>query len=79
MLYGEAVEIFRAYDPQSPYLKGALDQLKLMGKTSVLKAAISHPVVKLKPLTPKMDRVQRSVPLQGKVTELTGGVEIAAP
>ena len=76
-LYGEAVAIFNAYDPHSPYLKAAADQLALLSKSNVLKGKTEQFHIKLKPLPPKMDRVPRNIALKGKAIELADGTSVA--
>ncbi|HEY9714783.1 MAG TPA: hypothetical protein V6C72_15045 [Chroococcales cyanobacterium] len=76
--YTMAIDLFKVYDPRNPYLRAAIDQLNLLPKEHKLKAQAEHKEITLKALPPIMDRVNRTISLSAKHTELSGGVDIAA-
>lgn len=87
-LYAQAAELFRKYDPSSPYLKASIDQaglLSMVGKPDFSKkkplegVATENdllPADTLKSLPAMTDHVDKVIPLTGKVTQLAGGVKI---
>jgi hypothetical protein len=75
-LFAEACDLFRKYDPTSPYLKSAVAQLDV--RRTLLRGNASHANVSLRSLPAQMETVQRNVPLKGTVTQLEDGTKIAA-
>lgn len=89
-LFGEAQELFRKYDPYSPFLKASMDygsklEPKLKGdlKSNTLKGAVDSDII-LKPgmLKPMMAReapkaiVDSNIVLKNKITRLEDGTKI---
>ncbi|MBY0552270.1 MAG: hypothetical protein K2W95_33635 [Candidatus Obscuribacterales bacterium] len=89
-LFGEAQELFRKYDPYSPFLKASMDygsklEPKLKGdlKSNTLKGAVDSDIM-LKPgmLKPMMAReaplpkVDSNIVLKNKITRLEDGTKI---
>jgi hypothetical protein len=72
-LYQEAVDLFRQYDPLSPYLKAALDNLG----QSTLSGHASLTQARLKALTTAsgIQTVERDVYLKGSATDIDSGVQ----
>lgn len=89
-LYAQAAELFRKYDPTSPYLKASIDQsglLSMVGKPDFSKkkplqgAATENdllPADTLKSLPAMTDHVDKVIPLAAKVTQLAGGIKVDA-
>ncbi len=87
-LYAAAAELFRKYDPTSPYLKASIDQvglLSMVGKTAPnnkkpLQGQATEnelpPEQQLKSLPAMTDHVDKVVPLSGSVTQLAGGIKV---
>jgi len=79
-LFGQAADLFRKYDPKSPFLKAAMARMDprdrmLQGKTSTTAAATS---TILKTLPARMDTVSRTIPLKGKLTQFEDGTKLAS-
>ena len=68
-LYQEAISLFRQYDPLSPYLQAALDNLKMI--TPPLQARLTKTDIKLQALTQMagIQAVDRNITLKGRVTD----------
>lgn len=89
-LYAEAAELFKKFDPSSPYLKASIDQsglLSMVGKmdnskrkplTGEVTENELPPAEQLKSLPAMTDKVDKSIPLQGSITQLAGGVNLNA-
>ncbi len=87
-LYAQAAELFRKYDPTSPYLKASIDQsglLSMVGKPDLTKKKPLQgqatenelpPAETLKSLPAMTDHVDKVVPLTGSVTQLAGGIKV---
>ncbi len=76
-IFGMAAELFKKYDPTSPFLKASLARMD-DHKPPPLQGKLSNTDVRLRSLPPQMDTVQRTIPLKGKVTELEDGTKIAS-
>jgi hypothetical protein len=89
MLYGAAADLFRKYDPTSPYLKASIDQVALL--SGVGKTDRNNPkkplhgqatenelpaAEQLKSLPVMTDHVDKVIPLAANVTTLAGGVKV---
>jgi hypothetical protein len=87
-LFGMAADLFRKYDPKSPFLKAAMARMDprdraLQGKatTTALSAStsISAPTATiLKTLPAHSDTVSRTIPLKGKLTQFEDGTKLAS-
>lgn len=88
-LFGEAEELFRKYDPYSPFLKASMDygsklEPKLKGdlKSNTLKGGVESMVLKPGMLKPMMAReapvakVDSNIVLKNKITRLEDGTKI---
>lgn len=67
-LYQEAVDLFRQYDPLSPYLKAALDNLNLSGSSLHGRASLEQVRLQALRAATSIQSVERDVYLKGGVT-----------
>lgn len=77
-LFEQSVELFRKYEPNSRFLKAALDQLNYLKKGRQLKGKIAQTEPTFQALPALRDTVSRTVPLKGKITQLQDGTSIAS-
>lgn len=87
-LFKEAVDLFQKYDPYSPFLKAAMDYSAKLNPPLAASAAATKPiegkVVKEEPkkeqklvfMVPKADKIEKSIPLNAKFTQLEDGTKI---
>lgn len=77
-LFEQAIELFRQYEPNSRFLKAALDQLNYLKKGQLLKGKIGQTEPTFQALPALKDMVSRTVLLKGKITQLEDGTSINA-
>ncbi len=72
-LYQEAISLFRQYDPLSPYLKAAVDNLRTI--TPPLQARLAKTDIRLKALAEisGIQAVDRNIALKGRATDSDNG------
>ena len=85
-LFGQAADLFRKFDPKSPFLKAATARMDprdrmLQGKTSTtapLTATATKSSTILKSIPAITDTVSRNIPLKGRLTQLEDGTKLAS-
>jgi len=77
-LYQEAISLFRQYDPLSPYLKAAVDNLRTI--TPPLQARVAKTDIRLKALAEisGIQAVDRNIALKGRATDVDNGDPLRA-
>lgn len=74
-LYQEAVDLFRQYDPLSPYLKAALDNLNQASPGLHGRASLAQARLRAIMAASSIQSVEREVYLKGSATDIDGGVQ----
>lgn len=78
-LFQESIELFKKYDPYSPYLKAAMDySAKLTPKPLTAKITVKEQPKekKLEVMIPKLDHIDKNITLNPKLTQLEDGTKI---
>ncbi len=75
-LYQEAVDLFRQYDPLSPYLAAALDNLYPSGRGLHGRLSLAESRWKALTAAANIQSVERDVYLKGQATQLDGGAQM---